>query len=428
MEVKPGYKQTEVGAIPEEWDAQPLSAVCTIVGGGTPNTAIDSYWGGQIPWVSAGDISRVGRRYVVDTAQNISELGLESCPSRIVPAGTTVIIARGATVGRLAQLARPMSFNQTCYGVLPLPVLDRDFLYYIMSFSVTSVTAQSYGTIFGTITTNSFREWIIPFPPLPEQRAIATALSDVDALLGGLDRLIAKKRDLKQAAMQQLLTGQTRLPGFEGEWEVKSIGSFSTFVTKGSTPTTYGFNWVDDGILFLRSECVSADGLDLTQSMFISQAAHSALLRGEVRAGDILMTITGNVGRVVHLVADFGVANINQHIARIRVKDPKVSPMFVFYWLSQASVRDNYASITTGQAYPQISLKQVRETVIPIPSFSEQTAIAAALSDMDAELAALEVRRDKTRALKQAMMQELLTGRIRLVAREAAKDAKGDGS
>jgi type I restriction enzyme S subunit len=97
------------------------------------------------------------------------------------------------------------------------------------------------------------------------------------------------------------------------------------------------------------------------------------------------------------------------------VKDPNVFSDFVFHWLSQPSVRANYGLITTGQAYPQISLKQVRETLIPLPILEEQTAIATVLSDMDTELAALEARRDKTRALKQGMMQELLTGRIRLV-------------
>lgn len=261
-------------------------------------------------------------------------------------------------------------------------------------------------------------------PPLTEQRAIAAALSDVDALLAKLEQLIAKKRDLKQATMQQLLTGQTRLPGFEGEWEPRQIASFSAFITKGATPTTYGFKWQPDGMLFLRSECVAADGLDLTQATFISEQAHKVLIRGEVKSGDILITITGNVGRVILLDRKFKAANINQHIARIRVIDSEVSPAFVFYWLSQPTVRHYYSTITTGQAYPQISLKQVRETVVPIGSFAEQTAIAAVLSDMDTDLAALEARRDKTRALKQGMMQELLTGRIRLVSPEAINNQK----
>ncbi|MDH4454333.1 MAG: restriction endonuclease subunit S [Verrucomicrobiota bacterium] len=270
----------------------------------------------------------------------------------------------------------------------------------------------------------------IPYAPLPEQRAIAAALSDVDGLLGGLDRLIAKKRDLKQAAMQQLLTGQTRLPGFcssntshhrstfgefPADWKLLPLSQVSAFITKGSTPTTYGFEWVSSGVLFLRSECVSERGLDLSQSMFVSLKAHQLLRRSEVKSGDILMTITGNVGRVVHLGAEFQPSNINQHIARIRISDDQVASAFVFHFLSQPLVRKYYNQITTGQAYPQISLKQVRNTVLPMPPLAEQTAIATVLSEMDGELAVLEQRREKTRALKQAMMQELLTGRTRLI-------------
>lgn len=263
------------------------------------------------------------------------------------------------------------------------------------------------------------RNFIYPIPvriPSPdEQRTITTALSDVDALLGALDRLIVKKRDLKQAAMQQLLTGQIRLPGFSGKWERSHLESLSAFITKGSTPTTYGYSWESDGVIFLRSECVSDDGLDLRQSMFISESAHATMRRSEIRNGDILMTITGNVGRVVLLEGLARSANINQHISRIRTHADRAHPPFVYHFLSQRLIREYYGSITTGQAYPQISLQQVRKTEVLLPSMQEQEAIAAALSNMDAELSALEQRRDKTRLLKQGMMQELLTGRTRLV-------------
>jgi type I restriction enzyme S subunit len=130
------------------------------------------------------------------------------------------------------------------------------------------------------------------------------------------------------------------------------------------------------------------------------------------------MTNTGNVGRVIHLQKGFGEANINQHIARIRIVHEEVSAPFVFYFLSQPVVRRYYNLITTGQAYPQISLKQVRETEVPMPSLAEQTAIAAILGDIDAEITALEAKLAKARQLKQGMMQELLTGKTRLVESE----------
>ncbi len=197
------------------------------------------------------------------------------------------------------------------------------------------------------------------------------------------------------------------------DWTVGTLAAHAAFITKGSTPTTYGFRWEASGVLFLRSECVSEQGLELGQSMYISEAAHSMLRRSEVRDGDILMTITGNVGRVVWL-SGISSANINQHIARVRIATKEVEPLYVYHFLSQPSVRRTFASITTGQAYPQISLEQVRAASLSLPPLREQRAIASALSDVDALLDGLTRLIAKKRDLKQAAMQQLLTGQTRL--------------
>jgi type I restriction enzyme S subunit len=206
---------------------------------------------------------------------------------------------------------------------------------------------------------------------------------------------------------------QTEMGVIPQDWELTPLAHLCAFITKGSTPTTYGFKWEQSGVLFLRSECVSEHGFDLTQSMFISPAAHVALRRSEVEDGDILVTITGNVGRVVRL-AGVGKANLNQHIARVRVTAPYADAGYISHFLSQPASRRRFSAITTGQAYPQISLRQVRDAEIPLPPLSEQRAIAAALSDVDALLAKLDALIAKKRDLKQAAMQQLLTGRTRL--------------
>lgn len=201
---------------------------------------------------------------------------------------------------------------------------------------------------------------------------------------------------------------QTEVGIIPDEWNPATLASISAFITKGATPTTYGFKWEQNGVLFLRSECVSEKGLDLNQSMFISREAHNMMGRSHVRCGDLLITITGYVGRVVFL-SKIAEANVNQHIARIRVISDKADAHYVYHFLSQPSVRRKYNSITTGQAYPQISLKQVRETIVPLPfSKAEQEAIAEALSDADALIGSLELLITKKRALKQGAMQELL--------------------
>ncbi|MET3636264.1 restriction endonuclease subunit S [Curtobacterium oceanosedimentum] len=193
----------------------------------------------------------------------------------------------------------------------------------------------------------------------------------------------------------------------------KLLGEISAFITKGATPTTYGYSWETFGVPFLRSECVADHGLDMRQSMFISKKADNALRRSRVQDGDILMTITGNVGRVVRLHG-VGAANINQHIARIRVIDRNFDPRFVYHYLSQQKMREYYGSIVTGQAYPQISLVQVRSTTVPCIPHTEQQRMAEALDDADDLIATLERLIAKKQAIKQGMMQGLLTGRTRL--------------
>jgi len=391
MKLKPGYKQTEVGEIPVEWVVKRIGDLGRIVRGGSPRPAGDPrYFNGSfIPWLTVAALTNISESQlrVSATVGYLTEEGAKH--SRTLDEGTLIIANSGATLGVAKLLEVKCCANDGIAAIINQKSGDKEFVcHYINSRTTHLRDVVATGNGQPNLNTTLIRDLSLPFPPENEQRAIAAALSDVDALIASLDELIAKKRDIKQAAMQQLLTppapgqaGHVRPLGFGGEWEVKPIGSFSAFVTKGATPTTYGFNWEGDGVLFLRSECVSDDGLDLAQSMFISEAAHAALIRGEVRSGDILMTITGNVGRVIHLKSDFGFANINQHIARIRVKDPSVLSDFVFHWLSRPSVRAYYTSITTGQAYPQISLKQVRETQILLPPIEEQTAIASVLSE-----------------------------------------------
>lgn len=193
----------------------------------------------------------------------------------------------------------------------------------------------------------------------------------------------------------------------------KTLGDISAFITKGATPTTYGYKWQSLGVPFLRSECVSSRGLDMRQSMFISESADHALRRSRVEDGDILMTITGNVGRVVRL-SGVGGANINQHIARVRIRDSAFDPGFIYHFLSQDAMREHFESIVTGQAYPQISLAQVRATTVPEVSLVDQKAIAATLDSADALIASLERLIAKKRAIKQGMFQELLAGKARL--------------
>jgi type I restriction enzyme S subunit len=260
----------------------------------------------------------------------------------------------------------------------------------------------------------------VPLPKLPEQRAIATALSDVDGLLGGLDRLIAKKRDLKQAAMQQLLTGQTRLPGFHGEWEVKRLGDAGKCLRGVSYQGDSDLSTYDtiQTKRLLRSNNVQNAVVVTDEVQFVNAARVSS--HQMLKKRDILICMANGskalVGKAgLFVVSDGYEYTFGAFMGCFRTNSAEANPIFVFYLFQTGRYRAYINNLLAGSSINNLRPSSIESLEFSTPPLPEQTAIAEVLTDMDAELAALEQRREKTRALKQAMMQELLTGRTRLV-------------
>ncbi|MDI1475689.1 restriction endonuclease subunit S [Polyangium sp. y55x31] len=258
----------------------------------------------------------------------------------------------------------------------------------------------------------SLRQMMIPLPPPTERGAIAEALGDVDALISGLDRLIAKKRDLKQAAMQQLLTGKQRLPGFHGEWEMKTLGSLGAWLSGGTPSMSIDKYWSGD-IPWVSPKDMKVALLHDT----IDHVSNSALGNGTrlLPEGAILLVVRGMilahslpVARAMRPVA------FNQDMKGLVVA-ADVDSNFVLWWLTANESLLLSKTTESTHGTKRMPTEALFEVKIALPELPEQTAIAAVLSDMDAEISALEQRRDKVSALKQGMMQELLTGRTRLV-------------
>jgi type I restriction enzyme S subunit len=257
----------------------------------------------------------------------------------------------------------------------------------------------------------------IPLPPTKaEQEAIAEALSDADTLIESLEQLIAKKRNLKQGAMQELLTGKRRLPGFSGEWEVCNLGDKTIKIGSGITPTGGERVYKKEGRPFLRSQNVGWGCLLMEDIAFIDDETHETFLGTEVEGGDVFLNITGaSIGRCAVSDARVEGGNVNQHVCIIRPRKEQLNSEFLSLFLLSKDGQKQIDSFQAGGNRQGLNFGQIRSFQLRAPSLPEQTAIAAILSDMDAGIAALERKRDKTRLLKQGMMQELLTGRIRLV-------------
>ena len=220
MGVRPGYKHTEVGVVPEVWDVKRLREIATIATGNTPPTNDPSNYGDEFPFVGPVDLGDT--KFISRTEKRLSKKGFTT--ARQFPRHSILFVSIGSTIGKCGIAPVELTSNQQINAIFPAPAFSVDYLFYAVCAAAPKIKAQAGEQAVPIVNKTQFAETAVALPPVPEQRAIAEALSDVDALLGALDRLIAKKRDIKQAAMQQLLTGQTRLPGFHGEWEVKRLG------------------------------------------------------------------------------------------------------------------------------------------------------------------------------------------------------------
>jgi type I restriction enzyme, S subunit len=416
--IKPGYKQTEVGVIPEEWQCHPSSDLTTYFGGNAFKSEAAVCDG--VRWLK---IANVGKQQAVWDASSFLPHSYATefkayllHEGDVVMALTRPILDNHLKIAKLSSLDVPSLLNQRVAKIVARPGADLNFIYYSLQTRrfVDAMNDAMAGSDPPNIGSKTLGKILIASPnSVPEQRAISEALSDVDGLLGALDRLIAKKRDLKQAVMQQLLTAQTRLPGFSGKWEVKRLKAIvQTPVTDGPHLTPHFF---DAGIPFLSVNNLVGNKIDLTDLRFISQQDHEAFSKKcKPRKDDILLGKAASVGKVaiVELDSEF---NIWSPIALIRVSDNHAA-RFVYYQLQSAELISQITLLTNSSSQGNIGMGEIEKLTLKLPPLPEQTAIAEVLSEMDAELAALEQRREKTRALKQGMMQELLTGRTRLVS------------
>jgi type I restriction enzyme S subunit len=294
-------------------------------------------------------------------------------------------------------------------------ILISAYLYYYLQTQPARkhMIDQSIQTAITGINTVAYFACPVPIPPLAEQRAIARALGDVDALLGALTQLIAKKRDLKQAATQQLLTGRTRLPGFSGEWKVKRLGKIGSF-SKGKGIRKDQV--VADGLPCIRYGEIYTHHNDHVRAFFSFIPSEVAKQSQRLRKGDLLFAGSGETAEEIgKCVAFLGDAEVYAGGDIVILSPIGQDSVYLGYLMNHASIADQKARMGQGDAVVHISAKHLAQLNVRLPEESEQTAIAAVLSDMDAEISVLEQRLAKTRDLKQGMMQELLTGRTRLV-------------
>lgn len=390
--VKKGYKMTEIGVIPEDWDVVKIGDFISITTG-SRNTQ-DKKDDGKYPFFVRSQ-----------TVERINTYSFDG--EAVLTAGD------GVGTGKVFHYIRgKFDFHQRVYKMSDFgDRVDGYFFYLFFSNNfLQRITAMTAKSSVDSVRMEMISEMKMPLPSKMEQKAIATVLSDTDELISSLEALIAKKRRIKEGAMQELLTGKKRLAGFSGEWRVEKIRDLAT-ICRGASPRPIDSPiWFNDKsqVGWVRISDVSSSNKYLKRTaQFLSELGikHSRF----VEKGNLIMSICATVGRPI--LIQF---NVCIHDGFVVFGSPKADKEYLYYYLS--FIEKDWAK--NGQTGSQMNLNTdlINNTEIQLPSTQqEQQAIAQILSDMDSEIAVLEAKRDKYKLVKQGLMQMLLTGKIRLI-------------
>ncbi len=394
--------------IPEDWSASAVGAEFRVQLGkmldAANNTGVAKPYIGNrsVQW---GRIDLTGIETVALTSADLHRFRLRS---------GDLLVCEGGEIGRAAIWDAPIRecyFQKALHRLRPTRGYDA---YLMMSMlqrwaSIGHLADYVTQTSIAHLPKDKFETVPLPVPPAAEQRAIAAVLTDVDALIGLLEALIAKKRAIKRAAMQQLLTGRTQLPRFSGEWSSTSLGTLAE-IRNGSTPRTAVPEYWDGNIPWCTpTDITAARGRNLVRTArSITTMGLSASGATLLPKGALLLCSRATIGEVK--IAAMPVAT-NQGFKSL-VGGSSVDHEYLYYCL--LTLKEQMVGLATGSTFLEISKRDVANIRFLLPPLSEQRAIAAVFTDMDAEIAALERRLAKTRSIKQGMMQQLLTGAVRL--------------
>ncbi|OKZ87922.1 restriction endonuclease subunit S [Clostridium sp. 29_15] len=405
--IREGYKMTELGEIPSEWEISKIGELTEIKTGGTPSTKCEKYWkDGDIPWMASGDVNK---KIINEVDGRITKSGMENSAAKLLPKDTVMIAlnGQGKTKGTVAYLNIELTCNQSLAGFLPsYNVFNSKYLYYNLQSRYFEIRGLAGDGARNGLNLGLLREILIPIPSIKEQEKIASILSTVDEQIDNVDALIEKNKELKKGLMQTLLTkgiGHTKFKKTEigeipEEWDVKKLECVFEILDSMRKPIKasdrekiegnipyYGasgvIDWINDYIFDEELILLGEDGENLNS-----------------RNSDLAFKISGKTW-------------VNNHAHVFRVINKKECNIdFMVYYLEAK----DYSIYIAGSAQPKITQAQCRKFLLPLPEKQEQDKIASILLESDKKIEEYENKKQKLEELKKGLMQELLTGMIRV--------------
>ncbi len=421
------FKMTEIGPIPEDWDVKQFSECFTLIRNNTyaresltdsigsvanihygdvliKYGAVLNFMRDSVPYLKSGvmpnrDMLKNGDLVFADTAEDEAvgkAVEVQGVQSRMVVAGLHTVACRPRE-GMFAPRYLGYYINSPAYHNQLLSLIT--------------------GTKVSSVSRAGFLSTYVVRPPLHEQKAIAEALSDVDELLAAMTTLIEKKRAIKQGAMQELLTGKKRLPGFGGKWIEKRLGDCALIKARIGWQGLTTDEYLENGPYYLITGSDFRDGkVNWSQCYYVDKSRYEQDKNIQIQKNDVLVSKDGTIGKVAFLDEIPGEGTLNSGVFVIRTRDKEIEQLYMA-WVFLSKWFDDFINrLVAGSTIVHLYQKDIVGFEFPVPpTIAEQKAIADVLSDMDAEITALETKKTKYESIKQSMMQELLTGKTRLV-------------
>jgi type I restriction enzyme S subunit len=445
-----------------EWPTVPVSQFATAVIGGTPSRNVADYWHGDVPWATAKDVAAVPGRYLEHVEERITQEGLKHSAAKVLPKGTVVITARG-TVGAVAQLGRAMAFNQTCYALLPKGGLDNDFLFYALKGTIAEMRALTYGTVFETITTQTFDHWLIPLPPLPEQRAIAHILGTLDDKIE-LNRRMSETLEAMARALFKawFVDFEPVRAKMEGRWQRgQSLPGLSAHLYDlfpdrlveselGEIPEGWGVARLGDFVVTIKGRSYKSE--ELVEGSDVALVTLKSFVRGGgyrpdglkpfagpykqeqvVKPGEVVVACTDvtQAAEVIGRAAMVRRSNLYSELVAsldtliVRPKTSDVTVAFLYSLLrTDAFVEHTYAHVT-GTTVLHLAKDAVPSFTFALPPGMLVHVFDGIAGIIFSKVETLELENDTLAALRDALLPKLIRGEIRVKDAERFLEERG---
>ena len=352
-----------------------LGDVCTIVSGATPKTKTDEYWDGEIRWITPAELNS-DSHYVSDTEKHLTVAGYKSASLHMMPKGTVLLTTR-APIGKVAIATEEMCCNQGFKNLVCSSAVNNEYLFLYLKSRTAELQAMGRGATFKELSKKNVAGFEINLPAIDRQLDAVAKLTAVESQIARAKQQLDQLDSLIKSRFVEMFEN--------GRTDTVRLGDCCERITKGTTPTTAGYSFIDDGVNFIKVETLSDSGNFIPEKLaHISWECHDALKRSQLKEGDLLFSIAGAIGRIAIVTSDVIPANTNQALAIIRLNDNAPFELsFLKQALSSSAVAAVAEKLKRGAAQINLSLKDVGNFLIPCPDDELQKEYSAFVSQVD---------------------------------------------